>query len=281
MQKKITIAGINCLLKWDFEGLDLKIPAQFISEFNTPALTYRINMFDKKLYEKICSGRFLCDINDKKFIEFDNKIAAVILHNPQRPYFTLFSQKNPEDLQVYIFDKELKSASIMELLFFESLLPCFNGFMLHSSLIDYEKRGIMFSAPSGTGKSTQADLWNKYTGARIINGDRVILRRTDDIWWANGSPWSGTSGISLAENVPAKALLILRQAPENRLEKLPAAQAVKAIVSEAMMPYWSDEMTGRTIELAGDFVSKVPTYMLYCRPDRGAVEIVKQMVLNI
>ena len=35
----------------------------------------------------------------------------------------------------------------------------------HSSLIDMQGRGLMFIGPSGIGKTTQAELWNRYRDA--------------------------------------------------------------------------------------------------------------------
>lgn len=50
----------------------------------------------------------------------------------------------------------------------------------HSSLIDYQGRGLMFLGPSGIGKTTQAELWNQYRNALIINGDIVFVQETEE-----------------------------------------------------------------------------------------------------
>lgn len=61
-----------------------------------------------------------------------------------------------------------------------------DSFILHSAYIRHRGRAILFSAPSGTGKSTQASLWAQYAGAEIINGDRALLQKVQDCWMARG-----------------------------------------------------------------------------------------------
>ena len=43
-----------------------------------------------------------------------------------------------------------------------------DSFILHSAYIRHRGRAILFSAPSGTGKSTQASLWAQYAGAAFL-----------------------------------------------------------------------------------------------------------------
>ena len=77
----------------------------------------------------------------------------------------------------------------------EQVLNSYNTFLLHSSFIKWKDKAILFTAPSGTGKSTQADLWEKYENAEIINGDRSGIRKMDGKWTAYGLPIAGSSGI--------------------------------------------------------------------------------------
>ena len=59
-----------------------------------------------------------------------------------------------------------------------------------ASFIRWQGRGILFSAPSGTGKSTQANLWVQHQGAEVINGDRAALRQVGGRWQAFGLPYA-------------------------------------------------------------------------------------------
>ena len=91
---------------------------------------------------------------------------------------------------------------------------------LHSSLIDYQGNGLMFLGPSGIGKTTQAELWNQYRDALIINGDVVFVQETPDAFLGWGTPWHGSSPYCENTSVPVKALIVLKQAQENSIREL-------------------------------------------------------------
>ena len=149
-------------------------------------------------------------------------------------------------------------------------------FNLHSSLVQRrEGDAILFTAPSGTGKSTQAGLWEQFAGADTLNGDRSMLRRVDGRWTAFGSPFAGTSGIYRNESAPVRALVVLRQAPENTIRRLPLAEAFRAIYSESVLPRWHTEAHQRVISLVTEIVSELPVYLLACTPDERPVTLLR------
>ena len=158
----------------------------------------------------------------------------------------------------------------------ELLLTRLNIFSLHSSLVRRpEGDAILFTAPSGTGKSTQAGLWEQYAGAETLNGDRSMIRRVDGVWTAFGSPFAGTSGIYRNEHAPIRALIVLRQAPENTIRRLSVAEAFRAIYSESVLPRWHTETHQRVISLVTEIVSEVPAYLLACTPDERPVTLLR------
>ena len=159
----------------------------------------------------------------------------------------------------------------------ELLLTRLGVFSLHSSLVRRaEGDSILFTAPSGTGKSTQADLWVEYAGADILNGDRSMLRRVDGVWTAFGSPFAGSSSIFRNESAPVRALVVLRQAPENTIRRLSLAEAFRAIYSESVLPRWHTEAHQRVISLVTEIVSETPVYLLACTPDDRPVTLLKK-----
>ncbi len=158
----------------------------------------------------------------------------------------------------------------------ELLLSRLETFSLHSSLVRRpEGDAILFTAPSGTGKSTQAGLWEQFAGADTLNGDRSMLRRVDGVWTAFGSPFAGTSGIYRNEHAPVRALVVLRQAPENTIRRLSLAEAFRAIYSESVLPRWHHDAHQRVIRLVTEIVSEVPVYLLACTPDERPVTLLR------
>ena len=93
---------------------------------------------------------------------------------------------------------------------------------LHSSLIDHQGRGLMFLGPSGIGKTTQAELWNQYRDALIINGDVVFVQETADSFLGWGTPWHGSSPYCENASVPVYAMIVLKQSSENSIRELTA-----------------------------------------------------------
>ena len=158
----------------------------------------------------------------------------------------------------------------------ELLLTKLSIFSLHSSLVRRrEGDAILFTAPSGTGKSTQAGLWEQFAGAETLNGDRSMIRRVDGVWTAFGSPFAGTSGIYRNEHAPIRALIVLRQAPENTIRRLSLAEAFRAIYSESVLPRWHQDAHQRVISLVTEIVSEVPVYLLACTPDERPVTLLR------
>ena len=114
----------------------------------------------------------------------------------------------------------------------ETLFLRKNCLMLHAALIRWQGKGILFTAPSGTGKSTQAGLWEKYEEADILNGDRAAVRKDKNgCWQAYGLPYAGSSGIYRNEKAPVSAIIVLRQAYENRIQRLGMLEIIQETLS--------------------------------------------------
>ena len=145
--------------------------------------------------------------------------------------------------------------------------------VLHASCIEYRGRAILFTAPSGTGKSTQADLWAAHTGAEIINGDRVLLRKRNERWHAFGYPCCGSSDICLNRTAPLAAIVVLAQGPENRVEQIPPGERVRTLFAGIEHYLWDQDETEQSLSLAQSLAMDVPVLRLTCRPDADAVRV--------
>ena len=156
-----------------------------------------------------------------------------------------------------------------------------NCLMLHASFVRWRGKGILFTAPSGTGKSTQADLWKKYENAEILNGDRAAVRKAEDgCWRAYGLPYAGSSGIYRNENAVLAAVIVLRQAKENRLRSMGHLEMLRALYPETTIHHWEKEFIENAVTLLTELADEIPFYLLECRPDRGAVEAVKNVLIG-
>ena len=172
------------------------------------------------------------------------------------------------------------SHNICDLLQLEVLMLFSKGILLHSSFICYNGSGVLFSAPSGTGKSTQASLWYQFCSAEIINGDRAGLRRIDGRWTAFGLPYAGSSGIYRNESAPLAAIVVLRQAKENRIRRLSPLEAMKQLLPEISSHGWDRNYMADLLSLVSSLVDEVPVYILECLPDEGAVSLTKSTIFK-
>lgn len=150
--------------------------------------------------------------------------------------------------------------------------------ILHASYIDYKGRAILFTAPSQTGKSTQANLWHAYTGAEIINGDRVLLRRRGTEWHAFGYPCCGSSNICINRTLPLAVIVVLAQGPENTVEKMRPAEQVRALFSATERYLWDTAETDLALSLAQQLICQIPVVRLVCRPDQDAVHTLQKFL---
>ena len=147
-----------------------------------------------------------------------------------------------------------------------------NCLILHSAYILKDNKAILFTAPSGTGKSTQAELWEKYRGARIINGDKALLSYDEKGWYANGWPICGSSEICNNESYPIKAIVVIEQSKDNKVSVLSEIQAFKKLTSEVTINMWNKDFQNKAFDLIGKLIEDVLVYKLNCNISKDAVE---------
>ena len=151
------------------------------------------------------------------------------------------------------------------------------GIMLHSSAISYKGKGILFSAPSGTGKSTQSSLWKQEfkDDVIIVNDDTPFIRNFNGTSYVYGCPWSGKTDINEQMKVPVRAVVSVRQGKENKIKELTATEGFFRIFNETKKPVESD-MLDMAMDNVIAFLSNVKVYELTCRPEKEAVYALKE-----
>lgn len=158
----------------------------------------------------------------------------------------------------------------------EYLIVHNRGFLFHCSYIEYEGTAILFTAPSGTGKSTQAELWRQYRGARVINGDRAAVCLGGSGFRAWGVPFSGSSGISHNSCLPLRAIVYLSQAPRTAIQPLKGVQAFRKLWEGCSLHTWDREDVAACSETVMKAAAQIPVFHLACTPDESAVLALEQ-----
>ncbi len=170
--------------------------------------------------------------------------------------------------------------SLMLLYAFSS--ACKGVLEMHSSVVVNGGRGYLFLGKSGTGKSTHSSLWLKHIpGTMLLNDDNPILRlMPDGTARVFGSPWSGKTPCYKNLDFPAGAVVRIRQAPFNKIEKLPPVQAYASLMASAssFRPF-KTLAEGWHATLEG-LVGVLPCYVLDCLPDQAAAELCHKTVVH-
>lgn len=149
------------------------------------------------------------------------------------------------------------------------------GLIIHSSSIIWNNKGILFSAPSKTGKSTHTNLWKQLYRTPVLDGDVNACRMIDGVPVIYGLPWCGTSGEFANHSVPLKAIVFLQQDKVNSIKRLDFQEAFLRLYARCFLLPWNDTMTNMFIDIIHEVASKTECYLLNCLPNKDAVELVR------
>ena len=147
--------------------------------------------------------------------------------------------------------------------------------MLHSSAVALDGKAYLFSAPSGTGKSTHTSLWVSHFGsdrAYIINDDKPAVRKIDGEFKVMGTPWSGKTALNENVALPPGGVAFIERSETNRIERLSPVAALKHLMWQTVRPTKENNMDALLTSLDA-FIRQVPVYKLYCNISDEAVEV--------
>ena len=179
------------------------------------------------------------------------------------------------------FSEKISVKSVLNCLGTEHLVARADGYVFHCSYISRDGKAILFTAPSETGKSTQADLWHTHRGAQIVNGDRAVVRLADGQVIASGIPFAGSSSHCENQELPVQAIVYLAQAPETTISKLRGYQAFSRIWEGISVNTWDAkdmELVSRAVQITA---TQVPVFYMPCTPDESAVIALEQALREL
>lgn len=162
--------------------------------------------------------------------------------------------------------------SFWSLLHLENHLLDAGGLILHCCYLMHDGGAILFTAPSGTGKTTQGKLWERVYGAEIINGDRALLQRDPGGWLAMGYPFHGSAPECRNESCPVRGIVVVRQAEEDRVERLSPAEAMILLYEGITVNVWDRQRSTQALDLLQELITAVPVVRLNCTMRESAAE---------
>ncbi|MGM9652556.1 MAG: hypothetical protein ACI3XP_02845 [Eubacteriales bacterium] len=152
--------------------------------------------------------------------------------------------------------------------------------VLHASAVVRNGQAVVFTAPSGGGKSTQAQLWQKYLHAEPMNGDKIVLYAAGDALIASGSPIAGSSGIYRDLQAPVRTIVRLEKAPFNRLTPLSARESLLLLYGEAVKSRWDERFNQRLLSALEPMTALTEYYRFSCLPEPSAADCLLRRIEN-
>ncbi len=149
------------------------------------------------------------------------------------------------------------------------------GFLLHAASAICAGHAYLFSGISGAGKTTMTRL--APNDVTLLTDEISYLRPDGHTYRAFGTPFAGELA-KAGENCSAvvSALFFLEQGPENRVDELPSAEAVRRLMRNILFFAEDPALVEKLLASACDFVARVPVRRLTFYPDARVWEEVRR-----
>ena len=199
-------------------------------------------------------------------------------------YYAYYEEKSETEATIILNRDGIKDLHIdpvfTSLLALERRLVSKNALILHCAYVEYKGKAILFSAPSETGKTTQANLWEKHRNSFTINGDKALLQKVDNQWIAQGWPVCGTSEICNNITTPIGAIVMLSQGKTDVVRKLGAFEAFPQLYSQITTNTWNRNFVENNMRLIEQLADDIPIYHLSCTISENAVSCLESALAD-
>lgn len=246
---------------------------QFEIEQGTPEYTYQLRIADTL---PLPNGEIIAKRQDLIVYRGAAGESRLIGIKGQDNFYACYQEVSEQQSDITLSFDEIEDLHFdpvfISLFALERQMIKRNSLILHCAYIEYHGKAILFSAPSETGKTTQAGLWEQYKGSRTVNGDRALLRKIDRQWTACSWPVSGSSGVCSLGDTPVHAIIMLSQGKANHVSRLSPLQAFTRLYAQFTINQWSSSFVQRAITELEELIKQVPVYQLTCNMTEDAVE---------
>jgi len=136
------------------------------------------------------------------------------------------------------------------------------GLLLHACGVVRGREALLFSGPSGAGKTTIARLMQGTPDVRVLSDDRIAIRPTESGFRAYGTPWHGDAPLSLPDSAPLRAIHLIHHAREIEVEPLGGAAGAAAVLGNSFAPFHDPVSAERSLGVAAKLAARVPIVRL-------------------
>lgn len=153
-------------------------------------------------------------------------------------------------------------------------MPEYDTFLFHGSAVAVDGQTYLFTAKSGTGKSTHTRLWRKLLGdyAVMVNDDKPLIHVNDGSVTIFGTPYNGKHRLSTNIALPLKAVCILERSEENYIRRITKTEAYTMLLQQSYRPLDSSALA-KTLVLIDKMADNVAFWRLGCNMDISAAEL--------
>jgi hypothetical protein len=158
----------------------------------------------------------------------------------------------------------------------------YDTLLFHGSVVAVDGQAYLFTAKSGTGKSTHTRFWREIFGDRaiMVNDDKPFLRITQEGVVAYGSPWNGKHGLGNNIHVPLKAICILERGEENRIQPITPQEALPMLMQQSQRPQNRKNLL-KYMELVDQLSRKTEFYRMSCNMDPQAAVVAYEAMSGV
>ncbi|MBR3173688.1 MAG: hypothetical protein IKF24_04055 [Eubacterium sp.] len=166
---------------------------------------------------------------------------------------------------------------------FNRFLIVHDGLMLHSSAVVVDGYAYLFSADSGTGKSTHTNLWLEKFGdkAFIINDDKPAIRKIDGEWYVYGTPWCGKNNTNKNAKAKLGAIVFLERSEENWIENESIQDAIKKFFRQTTRKLNKEQNMDKVLSTMEKVLSEVPIYKMGCNISEEAAKMAYEKIRRV
>lgn len=162
------------------------------------------------------------------------------------------------------------------------ILPSYDAFLFHGSVISYLGGAYVITANSGVGKTTHTKLWLSEfpKEAHVLNGDKPIIRIIDGVAYVSGTPWQGKENYGCNEVSKLCGIAFLERGVENRASDISASDAVTRFMSQIYLPKSNVAALAKTMRLADRVIRETHLVSLECNMDPEAAHVCREALVK-